>query len=419
MGGFIGHAICIDVPMTRQTLLTRDSHFLSSLRRDLSMTFPFPRRSACKAVLSAASFCLFGNVALAAEPSEYQSPKETNAAIERSADAGIRYLKNRGQAANGAFSPETGVAVTSLCVRAILDHRPSEVSSPEVKKAIDFIVSNVRPDGGVYVDGSHYRNYETTVAVGAMIAANKDGRFDSQLKRAEAFLKQIQWDEGEGIESSDPAYGGAGYGSHSRPDLSNTSFLVEALRELGNEEDDEAIQKALKFVARTQNLAGQGNDTKHADKIGDGGFYYTPAAGGETKVVEPDNGGGLRSYGSMTYAGLKSMIYAGLASDDPRVQAAMDFIQKTYSLDENPGMGQSGLYYYFHTFAKALDAAKIQVLTDSKGKDHLWKRELTATLVKGQQKDGSWVNGGSDRWMEGNRNLVTAYALMALKYCRE
>lgn len=383
------------------------------------MTFLFPRRSACKAVLSAATVCLVGNVALAAEPTEFQSPKETNAAIEKAADAGISYLKNRGQAANGAFSPETGVAVTSLCVRAILDHRPAEVSSPEVKKAIDFIVSNIRPDGGVYAEGSRYRNYETTVAVGAMIAANKDGRFDSQLKRAEAFLKEIQWDEGEGVESSDTAYGGAGYGSHSRPDLSNTSFLVEALRELGNEADDEAIQKALKFVARTQNLSGHGNDTKHAGKIGDGGFYYTPAAGGETKVKEPDNGGGLRSYGSMTYAGLKSMIYAGLSSDDPRVKAAMDFIQKTYSLDENPGMGQSGLYYYFHTFAKALDAAKIQVLTDSKGNDHMWKRELTATLTKGQQQDGSWVNGGSDRWMEGNRNLVTAYALMALKYCRE
>ena len=353
---------------------------------------------------------------------KFRSPDQTNAAIDESVDLAVSFLKNRGQTGSGAFSPETGVAVTSLCVRAILEHRPDAINSPSVKKAIAYILENVKTDGGIYATGSMYRNYETSVAVGALATANRDDRFDSQLGRAEAFLKEIQWDEGEGIESSDTAYGGAGYGKHARPDLSNTSFMIDALKDLGNDADDESIQKALRFVTRAQNLAGQGNDTEHADKIGDGGFYYTPAAGGETKVVvedDPDNGGGLRSYGSMTYAGLKSMIYAGLKSDDPRVAAAMNFIQKTYSLTENPGMGKSGLFYYYHTFGKALAAADIRVLTDSEGNNHNWKRELASTLIASQQSDGSWVNDGSDRWMEGNRNLVTAYALLALKYCRE
>ncbi|MDM4016565.1 prenyltransferase/squalene oxidase repeat-containing protein [Roseiconus lacunae] len=362
------------------------------------------------------------DLALAAESSiSLDSPEAINAAVDQAANRGIEFLKNRGQGANGAFSPETGVAITSICVRAILDHHPGDVNSPSVKKAIDFITERVKPDGGIYGEGSKHRNYETSVAIGALVKANKDDRFDSELKRAEAFLKDIQWDEGEGIDASDPAYGGAGYGSHSRPDLSNTTFMLDALKDLGNEADDEAVQKALRFISRTQNLVGHGNDTEHADKINDGGFYYTPAAGGQSKVVVPegDDGGGLRSYGSMTYAGLKSMIYAGLTSDDPRVAAAMDFIQKNYSLADNPGMGKSGLYYYYHTFAKALDAAEIRVLTDAKGVNHNWKRELTATLLAAQQEDGSWVNSGSTRWMEGDRNLVTAYALLALKYCRE
>ncbi|MDV6033541.1 MAG: terpene cyclase/mutase family protein [Phycisphaera sp. RhM] len=355
------------------------------------------------------------------EVAEFQTPEQTNAAIDKSVELAIGFLKNRGQTGDGAFSPETGVAVTSLCVRAILEHRPTDVDSPVVQKAIQFILDNVRPSGGIHATGSMYRNYETSVAVGALVAANRDNRYESQLNRAEAYLKEIQWDEGEGVESSDTAYGGAGYGKHARPDLSNTSFLVDALKDLGNDADDEAIQKALRFISRTQNLAGHGNDTEHADKIGDGGFYYTPAAGGETKVVgeDGDNGGGLRSYGSMTYAGLKSMIYAGLTDDDPRVAAAMEFIQKTYSLDENPGMGKAGLYYYYHTFGKALAAADIRVLTDADGENHNWRRELAATLINAQQADGSWVNDGNDRWMEGNRNLVTAYALLALKYCRE
>ena len=339
------------------------------------------------------------------------------AQIDRAASRGIEFLRARGQADDGSFSGETGAAVTALCVRAILEHRPRAINDPVVKKALRYIESKFQGDGGIYADGSMYRNYETSVAVGALIQANRDGRYDSALRRAETFLKELQWDEGEGVETSDTAYGGAGYGKHQRPDLSNTSFLLEALHELGNDSDDEAIQKALKFVIRTQNLSGQGNDTDHAQKVGDGGFYYTPAAGGQSQAGEAD-GGGLRSYGSMTYAGLKSMIYAGLAADDPRVVAAMTFIRKNYSLTDNPGMGPAGLYYYYHTFAKALDAAEIEILDDDEGTPHAWRDELAQQLIQVQEDDGSWVNGNSDRWMEGDRQLVTAYALLALAYCR-
>ena len=363
-------------------------------------------------------------IAWPASPSEaqYDSAQATNSAIDKSVQDGISFLKNRGQADDGTFSPEKGLAVTALCVRAVLKNRPDEVDSPWIKKALGVILDSVQGDGGIYAKGSKYRNYETSVSVLALSAANQENRYDSQLKRAEAFLKDIQWDEGEGVESGDAAYGGAGYGSHGRPDLSNTSFLIEALHELGNDAEEDAIKKALQFVSRTQNLAGHGNDLPHAGAEGDGGFYYTPAAGGETKVVggdQRDNGGGLRSYGSMTYAGLKSMIYAGLTRDDPRVIAAMDFIQKTYSLTENPGMGQAGLYYYYHTFAKALSAGEIRLLTDAEGNNHRWNRELTGVLVDAQQSDGSWVNQQNERWMEGNRNLVTAYALLSLAHCRE
>lgn len=352
----------------------------------------------------------------AQEVSSKTTPIDT--AIQQSAAQGIEFLRQRGQGEDGSFSRETGAAVTAICVRAILEHRPDAVNDPVVQNALKFIDGKIQGDGGIYARGSRYRNYETSISVGALLKANRDGRYDSILKRAEAFLREIQWDEGEGIESSDPAFGGAGYGSHQRPDLSNTSFLIDALTELGNSSDDEAIQKALKFVVRTQNLAGKGNDTPHAEAVGDGGFYYTPAAGGQSQAGEAA-GGGLRSYGSMTYAGLKSMIYAGLTKDDPRVQAAMTFIRRNYSLKENPGMGQAGLFYYYHTFAKALSTAQIDILDDDAGKPHDWREELARHLIATQQPDGSWVNSNSDRWMEGDRQLVTAYALLALAYCRQ
>ena len=165
----------------------------------------------------------------------------------------------------------------------------------------------------------------------------------------------------------------AGYGGeNSRPDLSNTSFLVDALKTDGTAADDEALKKALVFVSRCQNLETEHNTTPFASKNPDGGFYYTPVGDGASMAGKTENGG-LRSYGSMTYAGLKSMIYAGLKPDDPRVKAAVKWIQQHYELDNNPGMGTQGLYYYYQAFAKALAALGEDTFQDADGKSHNWR----------------------------------------------
>jgi squalene-hopene/tetraprenyl-beta-curcumene cyclase len=229
-------------------------------------------------------------------------------------------------------------------------------------------------------------------------------------------VKGLQWASDEDKDESDPFYGGAGYGKHKRPDLSNTSFLVDALHTCGDGPDDEAIQRALIFVSRCQNLESPHNTTPFASKVNDGGFYYTCAAGGQSQAGETANGG-LRSYGSVTYAGLKSMIYAGVEPDDPRVKAAVDWIQKHYGLDTNPGMGDAGLFYYYHTFAKALHALGVDEVEDADGVTHNWRSELIEELARRQRPNGSWVNE-NERWLEGDPNLSTAYALLALSYCR-
>jgi squalene-hopene/tetraprenyl-beta-curcumene cyclase len=212
-------------------------------------------------------------------------------------------------------------------------------------------------------------------------------------------------------------YGGAGYGrSKTRPDLSNTSFLLDALQAAGDESNDAAVQRALVFVSRCQNLDTQYNTTPFAGKIKDGGFYYTPADDGQSAPGGKSEDGGLRSYGSMTYAGLKSMIFAGLSPQDERVKAAIDWVKKHYDLSHNPGMDQNGLYYYYHTFAKALSELKSDNFTDDKDVQHAWKNELLQELAKRQLDNGSWVNTAG-RFDEGDRNLVTSYALLSLSYC--
>ena len=290
------------------------------------------------------------------------------------------------------------------------------MDDPLVAKGLKYLEGFVQPNGGIYDPKSRIQNYETCLGVVCFSEANVKGRYDVILKNADKYLKGLQSDEKDGRKPSDVEYGGVGYGGAGRPDLSNTHFLMEALEAAGNGPDDEAVKRALIFVSRCQNLETEYNTTAFAAKDPDGGFYYTPAGGGSSPAGKTANGG-LRSYGSMTYAGLKSMIFAGLKADDPRVKAAIDWAQKHYTLAENPGLGEAGLYYYYHLFAKALDAAGQETITDSDGKAHHWRAELAAELARRQQPDGSWINKDS-RWMEGDPNLVTGYALLTLSYCR-
>ncbi len=330
-------------------------------------------------------------------------------------ERGIAFLESS-QADDGSYSSHVGTGVTSLATTALLRSGRTP-QDPTIARSLAFLQQHVRDDSGIYQTGSLNRNYETCLAVFCFSAANGDGRYDQLLKNAEAFLKKLQWDDEEGHDRSSTSHGGAGYGNHSRPDLSNTSFMIDALQTLGKDRDDPAMQRALVFVSRCQNLETEHNDTIYAAKNPDGGFYYTIAAGGSSQAGESIEGG-LRSYGSMTYAGLKSMIYAGVGPDDPRVKAARNWIAEHYTLKENPNLGSSGLYYYLHTFAKALDATGTDEVVDSEGVSHDWRKELIAEFASRQLDDGSWINE-NQRWLEGDPNLVTGYVLLALSYIRD
>jgi len=329
----------------------------------------------------------------------------------------VAYLQDIGQAEDGSFSGEAGPGITSIVTVALLRNGVT-VEDPAVAKALNYLSGFRRPDGGIYQEGSLYRNYETCLAILCFVEANSTGKYDEVIDRANAFVRKIQVGSDGSVARNQDEFGGSGYGKHKRPDLSNTTFLIEALRAAGASADDAAIQRALVFVSRSQNLESEHNSTKFAPKINDGGFYYTPAAGGTSQAGETANGG-LRSYASMTYAGLKSMIYAGVDRDDQRVKAALSWIRKNYDVSQNPGMGASGHYYYLHTFAKTLRALEINEVQSADGQRHNWRGDLISELSRRQKRNGSWFNTRNTRWLEGDENLVTGYALLALSYCRD
>ncbi len=361
---------------------------------------------------------------------------------------GLEFLKSK-QNADGSFGDaKMPPAISALALRAFAREGQLPANTPHVELGYQFLLSKQLTDGGIYKD--LLANYNTAIAVSSLSAAN-DPRFKEPIDRAVAYLKGLQWtpetrpeyagkqdekvpetNQGKQVVSgeSDAFYGGWGYGGRSRgagrPDLSNAQLTLDALHDAGISADDPAMQRAVKFLTRCQNFS-ETNDQTWAGN--DGGFVYGPADNrqGESMAGEYTDASGkrmLRSYGSMTYAGLKSMIYAGLSKDDPRVKAAFDWIQTNWTLDINPGMqfnkpdaAKEGLYYYYLTLGRALNAYDSPTITLADGKSVDWRAELIDQLASLQKKDGSW--SGEKRWMEGDPVLVTAFAIQALQEARD
>ena len=336
------------------------------------------------------------------------APEDLDAVLTK-AFAGLAKL----QTPDGEFAPKLGgPGVTALTAAAMLRAgRP--VDDPVVAKALKSLEKAIRPDGGIYQQ--RLANYTTCVALMAFVEANTDGKYDAVIADATKFLKGLQTGGEDTPDHTDPTFGGVGYDGKSRPDLSNTHFFVDALLAAGTPKDDPAIKNALAFVSRCQNLKSEYNELEYAAKASPddkGGFVYSPLAAADEKNPLRTANGGLRSAGTMTYAGLKSFLYAGLAKDDERVKAAVDWVRRHYSVEENPGQGTAGLYYYYHLFAKGLDAWGEPMFADASGVKHDWRADLFGALKKRQRPDGTWVNDNR-AFQENSPELATAFAVLA------
>jgi squalene-hopene/tetraprenyl-beta-curcumene cyclase len=346
------------------------------------------------------------------------SQKDWNEVVDKA----IAFARKQ-QADDGSFSKDKSIGVSGVVLTGVLKTGRLPNSDPLIANGLKYLESLINEREG-HLAGNQPRdqlkNYVTSINVMAFATADRNGKYKVIVDKAAHYLRELQWDEGEGKDRKDNFYGGAGYDSKSRPDLSNTQVFLDALRDAGVPKTDRAFQNAMIFVSRCQNLKGEHNDQPWAEKINDGSFIYSAAGPGETKA-DATADGGLPGYGSMTYAGIKSMIYAGVDKNDKRVQAALAWIRKHYTVEENPGMprgrNQQGLFYYYHTMAKCLDLLGEDFVVDDKGVKHDWRKDIFEALKKRQKRDGSWSND-TDRWFEGDANLVTGYALMTLSYCK-
>jgi squalene-hopene/tetraprenyl-beta-curcumene cyclase len=295
------------------------------------------------------------------------------------------------------------VGITALALRAFLENRRgyTEDDGPFITRPVQFLLNHVNPDGSIS-ETNQNRNYNTAVSIIALKATGNP-KYAEVIKNGQNFIKGLQLDQSKGYDPDHKYYGGIGYGGDERPDLSNIYMALEALKETGVSKDDPVWEKALTFISRTQNNS-ETNDQEWAGN--DGGFAYMPGYSPHGKAV---------SYGSMTQAGLLSLLYAGADKSDPRVKAAYDWIRANYTLDSNPGAKKNqGLFYYYNAFSKAMYAYGEPTITDLQGQEHNWREDLTRKLLSLHNKDDSWVNTDSPRWWEGDKNLVTAWAVISL-----
>jgi len=355
--------------------------------------------------------CLQISAAEPVEPELHKPDISFRHEVQHAIDKGLAWLQSA-QNTNGYWSTADQPALTALALSAFMGEPSGNFQAHPaafITNGYMFILAHAKPDGTIYENG--LQNYNTSICMMALVNAHNPA-YDSVLRRCRQWLLSQQVD------------GGVGYGDHGNfSDMNNTYTALEALYytkyldkdKAGGAAKDLDWAAAIRFIQRCQNLPAYNKEPWVSDSPRDlGGFVYLP---GESKAGKTTNETGrvaLRSYGSISYAGLLSYIYADLQHDDPRVRAVFGWLRNNFTLDENPGMGPQGLYYYLHLMSKALAIYSVNELELKNGDKVEWRREVAMKLINLQKADGSWVNENG-RWLERDPSLVTAYSVMTLE----
>lgn len=339
-------------------------------------------------------------------------------AIER----GLNWLLEK-QHERGSWSNRKLPALTALPMMAFVrsDHPRKDAA---VVPARAFILKSVQKNGGIYhkspisITGG-LQTYNTAICMTALHLLN-DPELAPVVLDARKFLSGMQ--RLDGSERN----GGFGYnrkGFMSRPDLNNTTYALEAMRLTQDLEDirgngemtvDIDWGAALKFLQRLQ-------VDPTATSTDAGGFSYSfadPKGGTRTNAQDEVV---FSAYGSMTYSGLLAMIYAQLPRSDPRVRSAVEWAARHWDLEENPGMGANGLFFFYSVLGKALNAYGVDELQGEGDGNIKWREDLIREVAARQILDdtgesGHWINTESKRFLEGDPVLVTSYSLLALLF---
>lgn len=316
-------------------------------------------------------------------------------------DDALQWLRTS-QKPDGSWSGSTGITALVLLSFFNAGYLPPTDTidtdgdgTPDLQEGMAYLAAHFDATTGHFYGDGIYICYDTALCMLAYIAADRGSgttQHRNVITQAKEYLLSVQSDD----DITNRYYGGWGYPRDGVADLSNTQWVVMAL---------DAAYDYLGLTKPSPSVGGTWTNKllqflDHCQRM-DGGFEYR-------------EGDWNYSAGSTSAAGLWSLLLAGLHQPEARITAVQNWISDNYTLDENPGRGSTGLYYYYATLAKAFTMAGWSTITDATGNAHNWYAELKDKLEGLQHADGYWVNSNSGLW-EGTKDLCTAYALLALQ----
>ncbi|HUU45788.1 MAG TPA: prenyltransferase/squalene oxidase repeat-containing protein, partial [Acidobacteriota bacterium] len=236
-----------------------------------------------------------------------------------------------------AYAAGTGMALLALVSNwdAASASDPDPVIDDEhIRRALNWLLANQQGDG----TWGGNQNYQVSAAIWGLAGllpklppgSPSIGPTQTAIDAGAAWLVIAQWDEaclwGSVVPSNYQYYGGFGYGSSSRPDLSNSQFAIVALKAAHLNPAADSWAKAVQYIESCQYQ-------NHSD----GGMWYTP----DSPVWGPG------STGSMTGAGVWSYRLCGVPVGDSRVQAALQWLDDNYTYTQNAAGDPNCSHYYY------------------------------------------------------------------------
>ena len=309
---------------------------------------------------------------------------------------GSHFLRGS-QTEGGGWTQHAGV--TAMCVWALqlAGNLPDEQWLPIRDKARTFILRHHR-NAGIFRSAASDETliYSTSACIIALrLIANPDDLLLADNARDALVRKQaLLW-----AGATPASYGSANV----FPYLTNTPWALEAVR--ANENPERTPQerqfwgRATAFLDRCQAL--------HLPKDHEnyGCFSYSPSF--SKSEGEP------WALGSFTAAGIKCLLYAGVEASDPRVAAALSWLERNFSIKQNPNAGEAGYYNYLYMLATLMTLLDGDPALAPHPKLQDWRQTLAVELLNRQRGAGEWQNANR-MWREQDANLCTAYALLAM-----
>jgi hypothetical protein len=417
------------------------------------------RRGLLQGAAAAAATVAWPRLGRTAEPAKDAADQE--AAARNALDRAVKYLWSQQADDGGWHSPQYGVlrsgqALTPFVLHTLL--RTIDLMSSDdygrVLRAGRFILERLDDQGAVGLfdtDVAEYPVYSTSYAIRALERSQSyrdmhGAAGTTAIQKMGGYLTAAQFDEEDGFQPDDPAYGGWGFqhalapGRPGHMDLAHTRRALEALHHdfpnpaeiaIGRKAERflRVVQKLPQAAARPQVAApnhatlapppssdGAESALDSAPPF-DGGFYFSPVVLEANKGRREDEPTPhWRSYATATCDGILALLAAGVRPEDERVTAAVAWLQSHTDLDYPQGVptehpepwGEAIRFYHYAV------RAEVYRKLDWSAAERL--RLATAVAAK-QDADGSFVNRESALMKEDDPVMCTALAVVALSNC--